>query len=355
MGQFTSGLLLTRKVISLGINGRQCLFWGKAMRKWSAYPVKRYEYTNLLTLAHLTSVWSPIISSPSSSQMTWLQAITRMRSLLESLQSLMERLYSLLSLFVITNLNCREGTTKMGLILRSLHVLEMWKLFEKDSTLMMFCLLLWVSLLVGWKRTRGADSHSRRLWSSRLKRRQKGFKEWRFAKERRAEMMQAYRRITSWEKEGKKRGLLLQKFQRLFSMKGRLLRVRKCRKVKKNINLIQEKCRKIFWNQRDHPPTLFLMKMRLFCFRIKRNTFLKVNISQEKCLRNFLGPRIVRDLPLLKVNVNVLKHWGSTKLSLKLATWFLFQLSSSTKLQVLIRKVILENVSELYLQSPRKV
>ena len=46
----------------------------------------------------------------------------------------------------------------------------------------------------------------------------------------------------------------------------------------------------------------------------------KGKYKSGKCLRNFLGPRIVRDLPLLKVNVNVLKHWGSTKPLLKLAT-----------------------------------
>ncbi len=85
--------------------------------------------------------------------------------------------------------------------------------------------------------------------------------------------------------------------------------------MKKNINQIQEKCRANCWNHRDRLPTLFWMKMRLFCFGIKRNSFLKGNISQEKCLRNFLGPRIVRDLALLKANVNVQKHWGSTRLA----------------------------------------
>jgi hypothetical protein len=78
-------------------------------------------------------------------------------------QSLMERLFNPLSHFAITNLNCRGGTTKMRPTLRSQQVLEMWRLFEKGSILMMFYLLLWVSLLGDWKRTRGADSHSRKL------------------------------------------------------------------------------------------------------------------------------------------------------------------------------------------------
>ncbi len=44
--------------------------------------------------------------------------------------------------FAITNLNCREGITKMGPTLRSQHGSEMWRLFEKDSTLMMYSLHL---------------------------------------------------------------------------------------------------------------------------------------------------------------------------------------------------------------------
>ncbi len=46
------------------------------------------------------------------------------------------------------------------------------------------------------------------------------------------------------------------------------------------VDLIQEKCLKIFWNHRVRPPTLFSMIERLFCVGINQDTFQKVKTCQ---------------------------------------------------------------------------
>ena len=115
------------------------------------------------------------------------------------------------------------------------------------------------------------------------------------------------------------------------------------------------KMSKIFWNQRGRPPTLFSTMERLFCVGVNRNTFQKVKTSQENYLRNFLSPRTFRDQARIKVNKNVRKHYGSTRLLLKLETLFRSRRSCSMNIRVLIQKVIPKNVSERYLQYLRKV
>ena len=110
-----------------------------------------------------------------------------------------------------------------------------------------------------------------------------------------------------------------------------------------------------FWNHRARPPTLFSTMMRLFCVGVNRDTFQKVKTSQEKYLRNFLSPRTFMDQARIKVNENVRKHYGSTKLLLKLGTLFPSRRNCSMNLRVLIQKVIPKNVSERYLQYQRRV
>ena len=134
-----------------------------------------------------------------------------------------------------------------------------------------------------------------------------------------------------------------------------LLWTTRCRKVKKKVYPMKEKCLKIFWNQRGRPPTLFSTMVRLFCVGVNRNTFQKVKTSQENYLRNFLSPRTFRDQARIKVNKNVRKHYGSTRLLLKLETLFLSRRNCSMNIRVLIRKVIPKNVSERCLQYQRKV
>ncbi len=64
-----------------------------------------------------------------------------------------------------------------------------------------------------------------------------------------------------------------------------------------------------FLESSGSPSDTILNEDETILLRNKKDRFSQGNISQEICLRNFLGHRIVRDLALLKANVNVQKHW----------------------------------------------
>ena len=139
MGLFTKGVLSMKKDISWVTNGRQCLFLGKAMEKWSAYLVRKLGYMNRPISDLWMSVWLPIQLNPNSKQMIWRQLRSRLMKLLIHRKFSMGKLYNQSNHFVITTLSCLEGTLRMDLTSKSPHVLEMWRRFAKVYTSMTFC------------------------------------------------------------------------------------------------------------------------------------------------------------------------------------------------------------------------